>query len=215
MNQSRLFGRGNAPPSLSYFCRRCLSVVAAPLLVAALGVAPAYAGLKDSLFELDGNAKEDVGVLGDDWDTLNVITASTVRRSTGIVADTGPEAARPMAAGRRLLLVEDDVSVAVVALELLESLGLEVRAVETAPQALDLLKREKFDMMLSDVVMPGGMTGIELARMCGRDYPDMRVVLTSGYAGEDVDAALADAPWPFLRKPYSGDQLARVLGELA
>ncbi len=134
--------------------------------------------------------------------------------TSGIAADAGPEAARPMAAGRRLLLVEDDVSVAVVALELLESLGLEVRAVETAPQALDLLKREKFDMMLSDVVMPGGMTGIELARACSRDYPDMRVVLTSGYAGEDVDAALADAPWPFLRKPYSGEQLARILGEL-
>ncbi|MDP1778236.1 MAG: PAS domain S-box protein, partial [Brevundimonas sp.] len=134
--------------------------------------------------------------------------------AAGIAVGAGPEAARPMAAGRRLLLVEDDVSVAVVALELLESLGLEVRAVETAPQALDLLKREKFDMMLSDVVMPGGMTGIELARSCGRDYPDMRVVLTSGYAGEDVDAALADAPWPFLRKPYSGEQLARILGEL-
>ncbi|MDP1914137.1 PAS domain S-box protein [Brevundimonas sp.] len=134
--------------------------------------------------------------------------------AAGVAADAGSEAAPPMAAGRRLLLVEDDVSVTVVALELLEGLGLEVRAVETAPQALDLLKREKFDMMLSDVVMPGGMTGIELARKCGRDYPDMRVVLTSGYAGEDVDAALADAPWPFLRKPYSGEQLARVLGEL-
>ncbi|MBU1538313.1 MAG: PAS domain S-box protein [Alphaproteobacteria bacterium] len=129
-------------------------------------------------------------------------------------ADADPDATRPMAAGRRLLLVEDDVSVAVVALELLEGLGLDVRAVETGPQALDLLKRERFDMMLSDVVMPGGMTGIELARLCGRDYPDMRVVLTSGYAGEDVDAALADAPWPFLRKPYSGEQLARVLGDL-
>lgn len=133
----------------------------------------------------------------------------------GAAVEAGPGAARPMAAGRRLLLVEDDVSVAAVALELLEGLGLEVRAVETAPQALDLLKRERFDMMLSDVVMPGGMTGIELARACGRDYPDMRVVLTSGYAGEDVDAALADAPWPFLRKPYSGEQLAHVLGELS
>jgi PAS domain S-box-containing protein len=130
------------------------------------------------------------------------------------LVETGPAAALPMAAGRRLLLVEDDISVAAVALELLKGLGLEVRTVETAPQALDLLKRERFDMMLSDVVMPGGMTGIELARICGRDYPDMRVVLTSGYAGEDVDAALADAPWPFLRKPYSGEQLARILGDL-
>lgn len=122
--------------------------------------------------------------------------------------------ASPLVAGRRLLLVEDDASVAVVALELLEGLGLEVKAVETGPEASELLKRERFDIMLSDVVMPGGMTGIELARMCGRKYPAMRVVLTSGYAGEDVDAALADAPWPFLRKPYSGEQLARVLGDL-
>ena len=128
--------------------------------------------------------------------------------------EAGPAATQAMRAGRRLLLVEDDASVTVVALELLESLGLEVRAVETAPQALDLLKRERFDIMLSDVVMPGGMTGIELARRCERDHPDMRVVLTSGYAGDDVDAALADAPWPFLRKPYSGDQLARILGDL-
>ena len=152
---------------------------------------------------------------------------SSVGRGTGIklylpplseegtpAIEAGPGATQAMKAGRRLLLVEDDASVTVVALELLEGLGLEVRAVETAPQALDLLKRERFDIMLSDVVMPGGMTGIELARRCERDHPDMRIVLTSGYAGEDVDAALADAPWPFLRKPYSGEQLARILGDL-
>ncbi|WP_426026814.1 PAS domain S-box protein [Brevundimonas sp. TWP2-3-4b2] len=136
---------------------------------------------------------------------------------TGALAaavESRPQAASPMAAGRRLLLVDDDASVTVVALELLEGLGLEVRAVDTAPQALDLLKRERFDIMLSDVVMPGGMTGIELARRCERDYPAMRIVLTSGYAGEDVDAALTDAPWPFLRKPYSGEQLALILGDL-
>ncbi|RZJ01305.1 MAG: PAS domain S-box protein [Brevundimonas sp.] len=115
--------------------------------------------------------------------------------------------------GRRLLLVEDDVGVAAIALELLEGMGMEVRLADTAPGALDLLRTERFDVMLSDIVMPGGMTGIELARACARDYPEMRIVLTSGYAGEDVDAALSDAPWPFLRKPYSGQQLADVLGE--
>lgn len=113
---------------------------------------------------------------------------------------------------RRLLLVEDDASVAAVALELLQETGFDVRTAETAPRALELLAGETFDVMLSDIVMPGGMTGIELARRVTRDYPAMQVVLTSGYAGDDVDKALKDAPWPFLRKPYSGEELARILG---
>lgn len=113
---------------------------------------------------------------------------------------------------RRLLLVEDDASVAAVALELLQETGFEVRTAETGPEALELLAGEDFDIMLSDIVMPGGMTGIELAQQVAGKYPAMRVVLTSGYAGDDVDAALKDAPWPFLRKPYSGEELARILG---
>ena len=129
-------------------------------------------------------------------------------------SDAAPAAeARTVAPGRRLLLVEDDPGVAAVAQELLESLGLEVRAAENAPEALERLAEERFDIMLTDVVMPGGMTGIELARECARSWPEMRVVLTSGYAGDDVDAALADAPWPFVRKPYSEQQLAAVLGD--
>lgn len=90
MNQSRLFGSGSARRSLRCSCRRLLGMVATPLLVAALGVAPAYAGLKDNLFELDGNAKEEGGVPGDDWSTLAVMTASATPRSTGIIADTVP-----------------------------------------------------------------------------------------------------------------------------
>jgi PAS domain S-box-containing protein len=116
--------------------------------------------------------------------------------------------------GRRLLLVEDDVGVAAIAMELLTGLGLDVEAAETGPEALERLAARSFDVMLTDVVMPGGMTGIELARICAERHPEMRILLTSGYAGDDVDEALSDAPWPFLRKPYSGDQLRQALGEL-
>jgi len=127
-----------------------------------------------------------------------------------------PDRAEPDAipSGRRLLLVEDDTGVAAVAMELLMGLGLDVEAVESGPEALQALARSHFDVMLSDVVMPGGMTGIELARQCAVDYPALRILLTSGYAGDDVDEALSDAPWPFLRKPYSGDQLRKALGEV-
>ncbi|WP_331032282.1 PAS domain S-box protein [Brevundimonas sp.] len=140
---------------------------------------------------------------------LPPLTAAEVAEPPAPTAEAGA-----MTAGRRLLLVEDDPGVAAVAQELLEGLGLEVRAAESGPQALELLRDERFDIMLTDVVMPGGMTGIELARECARTWPDMRIVLTSGYAGDDVDAALSDAPWPFVRKPYSGQQLAAVLGDL-
>ncbi len=152
--------------------------------------------------------------------------ASTVGRGTEIriylpsvdpdealTAIEGPETVSTAhVEGRRLLLVEDDVGVAAIALELLQSMGMQVTVAETGPDALDRLRSDVFDVMLTDIVMPGGMTGIELARQTARQWPDMRIVLTSGYAGDDVDEALADAPWPFLRKPYSGDELARILG---
>ncbi len=153
--------------------------------------------------------------------------SSTVGKGTEIrlylpprdaAATVVPEAPRSeveaIPSGRRLLLVEDDASVAAVAEELLEGLGLDVVVAESGPVALDVLSGAHFDVMLSDVVMPGGMTGIELARHCAERYPAMRILLTSGYAGDDVDEALSDAPWPFLRKPYSGDQLRQALGEV-
>jgi PAS domain S-box-containing protein len=114
--------------------------------------------------------------------------------------------------GQRLLLVEDDAGVAAIAVDLLTGMGLEVEAVETGAEALAALSEGRFDIMLSDVVMPGGMTGIELARQAAALHPGLRILLTSGYAGDDVDDALADTPWPFVRKPYSGDDLARALG---
>lgn len=120
----------------------------------------------------------------------------------------------PQVGARRILLVEDDPGVAAIALDLLTAMGMEVASADTAPRALEMLRVESFDLMLSDVVMPGGMTGIELARVCATEWPDMRIVLTSGYAGDDVDEALSNAPWPFLRKPYSGEQLAEILGQV-
>ncbi len=119
-----------------------------------------------------------------------------------------PEVART---GRRLLLVEDDAAVAAVAAEMIASLGFTVRIADQASAALSILDGEDFDVMLTDVVMPGGMSGVELAREANRRRPAMAVALASGYAGDELDHWVADAPWPFLRKPYSRETLAEVL----
>ncbi len=128
---------------------------------------------------------------------------ATARRTTDV-----------MKPGQSLLLVEDDPGVAAIALEQLLGLGLEVEKAESAAEALARLKQRPFDIMLTDIVMPGGMTGVELAHAAAALYPALSIILTSGYAGDDVDLALSDAPWPFLRKPYSGEQLHDALSDL-
>jgi len=129
--------------------------------------------------------------------------------------DVAPRRAQgSMKAGQTLLLVEDDTGVAAIAMDLLKGMGLEVEPAETGAEALALLEKKTFDVMLTDIVMPGGMTGVELARTCAERWPAMSIMLTSGYAGDDVDLALTDAPWPFLRKPYSSEQLREALGDL-
>ncbi len=133
----------------------------------------------------------------------------------GVEAETVTEPARTDADAvtGRLLLVEDDPAVAAIAVDLLTANGLEVTTAENGPEALQRLQEQAFDIMMTDVVMPGGMTGLDLARRAAELYPSMRILLASGYAGEDVDADLAGAAWPLLRKPYSRDELFAALAQ--
>jgi PAS domain S-box-containing protein len=119
---------------------------------------------------------------------------------------------RVAAGSLRVLLVEDDAAVAAIAEAMLRDLGHTVERAETAEQALDILKADDgFQLMLTDVVMPGVVNGVELARQATALKPDLYVILTSGYAGDAFDKALSEAPWPFLRKPYAEEELAALL----
>jgi CheY-like chemotaxis protein len=60
--------------------------------------------------------------------------------------------------------------------------------------------------------LPGGVSGVELAREAAARHPLVAIVLGTGYAGDRLQgAAAADLPWTVLRKPFRGDQLARAL----
>ena len=115
-------------------------------------------------------------------------------------------------AGVRVLLVEDDPEVRALTEGLLADFGCAVTTAENGLQGLDqLTTSERFEVMVSDVVMPGGVSGIDLARAAAERDPRLAILLTTGYAGDRLSIAPAELPWPVLRKPFRVEQLATAL----
>ena len=126
-----------------------------------------------------------------------------------------PSSAPPLrgaARGETVLLVEDDEQVLGMAVDSLQELDYTVVIARNAAEALDHLGRpDRIDVMFSDVVMPGGMNGAQLAAQARRLRPSLKILLTSGYVGENGAGALAGQDLPLLAKPYRRDELARSL----
>jgi CheY-like chemotaxis protein len=104
--------------------------------------------------------------------------------------------------------VEDNADVRRVAVSLLEQLGYRTIEVETAAAALDIVTSGKhIDLVFSDVVLPGPADGLALARTLAERWPNIPVVLTTGY----TKVFEADPEFPVLRKPYQISTLGRVI----
>lgn len=128
-------------------------------------------------------------------------------RTEALPERTTPETVQP-APGGTALLVEDNADVAEVGREMLMQLGYEVEVAGNAERALEMLDGRSFDLVLSDIVMPGAMNGIELARAIRKRWPGQPIVLVTGYA-----AALGKATQEFivLRKPYRFEELRQSI----
>lgn len=113
-----------------------------------------------------------------------------------------------------VLLVDDEAALLSLAQNFLKQAGYKVYCAEGADSALWILSRNKVDIMVSDVIMPG-MSGVELAKKVETLYPEIKIQLVSGYAGSHDDA---DKNTPNLRtllnKPYSADALLRRVREV-
>ena len=121
-----------------------------------------------------------------------------------------PAAAAEIERRRRILLVEDDDNVAELVSEMLSELGYDTLRADTARAALETLRADrKFDLVFSDMVMPGETNGLELAREISRRRPDLPVVLTTGYSAAAASAAAEGIR--LLVKPYRIDALAAEL----
>ena len=121
-----------------------------------------------------------------------------------------PEAFDGVGTGR-ILVVEDNEKVGEHASQLLCDLGYETTLAQDAKSALRILDQadEPFDLVLTDIVMPGGMSGLQLARALALSHPSLPVVLTTGYSDAIVDEDASDIE--LLRKPYSMDALGALM----
>lgn len=119
----------------------------------------------------------------------------------------------PDAARRRILIVEDNLEVGRFANQILQDLGYQTVWATHAEEALEMIGPDAraFDGVFSDVVMPG-MGGVALARELRRRRPDLPVILTSGYSEELANCGYDG--FEFLAKPYSADQICRVLAKI-
>ncbi|MCK0195313.1 PAS domain S-box protein [Ancylobacter sp. 6x-1] len=130
-------------------------------------------------------------------------------------AKAGPAGADLPGGHETILVVEDDARVRRVAVARLEDAGYTVIPAQNAQEALALLeKHPEIRLLFTDIVMPGGMTGDELAREVRHHRPDMKILFTSGYSEPSVAGRELAADGAWLRKPYTARELTLRLRQL-
>jgi len=138
------------------------------------------------------------------------------REQQDAVIDAPPRAEPDTVGGSEtILVVEDNATMRRVVRRQLIKLGYRVIEADRADTALELLEQEEVALLLSDIVMPGEMNGIELARIAMRCWPTLKIVLTSGFSEARLDGAGDPlAGIRLLSKPFRRADLARVLREI-
>jgi signal transduction histidine kinase/ActR/RegA family two-component response regulator len=154
------------------------------------------------LAQLYGFAKQSGGTVRID-SRLGEGTTVTIylpRSLAKAVEETSVRQQREKRASARILLVDDDEEVRNIAAATIEELGYEVVSVASGQAALQILGEERFDLLMTDIAMPG-MTGVDLARRVRQIDPDLPILFSSGYAdvqtfGENLSDEVV------LKKPF-------------
>ncbi len=131
-----------------------------------------------------------------------------------VVRPSQEAATEPRGRGESILVLEDDPDVRKLAVSMLQDLGYKVLEAEDGKAALATLDgASRIDLLLSDVVLPGGMSGPEVAEQARRRHPALKVLFMSGYADTEVgrDEPLQTGAG-FLEKPFHRHKLAQKVG---
>jgi len=128
-------------------------------------------------------------------------------RASGSLASRPTASPARDAGGReRVLMVEDQPEVGELGREMLRDLGYDVTLASSGRAALDVLQADQdYQLLFTDILMPGGMNGVALANAVKRDYPHTAVLLTTGFADEAIDEGARS--YELIRKPYRRAEL--------
>lgn len=114
----------------------------------------------------------------------------------------------------KILIVDDEISIQRYMKELLEELGYDSETAERADDATQLLADSRFDLVISDIEMPG-RSGLELAGDLRRDHPHLPVILTTGARDEDFKQRSRQLGTGYLEKPFSADELLEEIESIS
>ena len=141
------------------------------------------------------------GVVAENMDGGGARFSLFFPRASGIVEPDPIELKRPSGGGEHILMVEDQPEVADLGKAILEDIGFTVTHVPSATKAFEMLnERSDFALLFTDIVMPGGMSGVELAKKVRKQNPTLPILLTTGYSDRALDEA--SRAFDLVRKPY-------------
>jgi CheY-like chemotaxis protein len=146
--------------------------------------------------------------------SVTIVLRAVGREAAEAIQATGDDdRTLPTGRGKRILVVEDEPSVRQFVETQLTSLGYEVVSVAAGHEAMGLLEKgECFDLLFTDVVLPRGMSGVELSRLAVARCPGLKVLLTSGYSEEIFQQhGRPEEGTLLLKKPHRRRELAQTL----
>nr|WP_237438276.1 response regulator [Alteraurantiacibacter buctensis] len=114
--------------------------------------------------------------------------------------------------GKKVLLVEDDPALNELIGQMLEERGCKASSARSGSDGLHMIRSESFDIVLSDMVMPGPLGGLNLAREARKQHPDLPIVLMTGFS-EAARAAVSEG-FPLLRKPFRVPEMEKAFTPL-
>ncbi len=172
-----------------------------------LGLSMVFGFMKQSNGHINVYSEEGVGT------TFRLYLPRAMEASEAVAASQPTSYA--LGAAETILAVEDNPGLRNLVVRQLKQLGYNCIEAEDGPSAIKMLETHDIDLLFTDVIMPGGMSGYELGRTVRTRWPSIKVLLTSGFPEEKINGN-GKPPWNMrlLLKPYRKEDLALTLREV-